>query len=65
MSRGSGGDRANPGLSQPGQIAFHGPQADPGLTGQLRPGNRLPGDAEEFHQPLLPLHPPKREVAVS
>ena len=52
-------------LAEPGEISFYGAQAYPETAGQGGAGHRLPDRSEKLDQLLLPLNPPKGEVAVT
>ena len=52
-------------LAQPGEISFYGAQTYPEMAGQGGAGHRLPDRRKKLDQQLLPLNPPKGEVAVT
>jgi hypothetical protein len=52
-------------LTQPGEISFYGAQAHSEPTCEHGTRHWLSHCTEELHEPLLPLHPPQREVAVT
>lgn len=64
MDTGRGLDR-NAGLTQPGQVALHGTQADAEPLGQHGSRHRMQAGAEELDQQLLPLHPAQGQVVVA
>jgi hypothetical protein len=51
-------------LPEPGEVTFHGAPADAQPLSQLGRGHQVDGCAEDLDQPLLPLHPPQRQVVV-
>ncbi len=52
-------------LTQPCEISFYGAQANSEPTCEHGTRHRFSDCAEELDKPLLPLHPPQGEVAVT
>ena len=52
-------------LPQSGQVSFHGAQTNSELAREHGTRHRHSDCTEKLDEPLLPLHPPKGEVAVT